>query len=313
MATATVHTRTELRIFYALVLALALYGQSTGASTWLIPTNAGPLQTAALWLLVIAFVLVLELGAVVLLRRAETQRRGGQPAVVAILAAIALALAAAGLSWAGHWGPSTADQIRAFAFAGSTLLGVIVWAIMADLSIDPTVARHRSVQSAVRRYIRDLSMDASEKAVLLATMDVPAITALITGGPDGLDAADGRDRNVRIARILARAIDPDTWHGPKPAPKPVKAAAVPAPRAVAAPSPRPAAPQRRAATAVPRGGPSNEAKRAALLAAWQKLRTELGTDRPPCRVLADAAGVGKSLAAKWLDEHLTDNGQEQTA
>jgi hypothetical protein len=49
------------------------------------------------------------------------------------------------------------------------------------------------------------------------------------------------------------------------------------------------------------------------LTAWQKLRAELGTDRPPCRVLADAAGVGKSLAAKWLDEHLTDNGQEQTA
>src|SRR5690606_32354418 len=238
MATATVHTRTELRVFYSLVLGLALYGQSTGASSWLVPDDASHLQAALLWVLVIAFVLVLELGAVVLLRRAETQRRAGERAWVAIFAAIVLAGGAAGLSWIGHWGTSTSAQIQSWAFAGATLLGVLVWAIMADLSIDATVSRHRAVESAVRRYVKDLSMDGSEKAVLLATMDVRMITQLITGGPDALGGADGRDRNVRIAHILARAIDPDTWHGQeaKPAAKKAAGAAAPAPALVSTPA-----------------------------------------------------------------------------
>ena|SRR5690606_32214070 len=214
MDTATVqHTRRELRVFYGLVLGLALYGQSTGASSWLVPDDASRLRSALLWVLVIAFVLVLELGAVVLLRRAETQRRAGERAWVAIFAAIVLAGGAAGLSWIGHWGTSTSAQIQSWAFAGATLLGVLVWAIMADLSIDATVSRHRAVESAVRRYVKDLDMDGSEKSVLMATLDVPMVTRLITGGPDALAGADVRDRNVRIARILAVAIDPDTWHG----------------------------------------------------------------------------------------------------
>jgi hypothetical protein len=324
MATATVHTRTELRVFYSLVLGLALYGQSTGASSWLVPDDASHLQAALLWVLVIAFVLVLELGAVVLLRRAETQRRAGERAWVAIFAAIVLAGGAAGLSWIGHWGTSTSAQIQSWAFAGATLLGVLVWAIMADLSIDATVSRHRAVESAVRRYVKDLSMDGSEKSVLLATMDVPMITRLITGGPDALTDADGRDRNVRIAKILAVAIDPDTWHGQdaKPAAKKAAGAAAPAPALVSTPAsapaaPKPAAPrQPRATTAKPRAPRSRDEARERLLAAWKGMREEMG-DRPPCRALADAAGVGKSLAANWLNDHLAQmengHGQEQAA
>lgn len=285
MAAPTVHTRAELRVFYGLVLALALYGQSTGASSWLIPPDAGALHAAALGLLVVAFVLVLELGAVVLLRRAEAQRRAGQKAAVAILAAIALALAAAALSWIGHWSPDLSDQIQAWAFAGSTLLGVIVWAIMADLAIDATVARHRSVAGAVRRYIKDLAMDDSEKAVLLATMDVPMITGLITGGPDTLEAADSRDRNVRIAKILAKAIDPDTWHGDTPKPAAPKA---PEPKAAAA-KPKPSS----------KPGRISRVDWGAVAAACERLRTELG--RPPsARELADATPYGKSTTAKYL-------------
>lgn len=328
MATATVHTRTELRVFYSLVLGLALYGQSTGASSWLVPDDASHLQAALLWVLVIAFVLVLELGAVVLLRRAETQRRAGERAWVAIFAAIVLAGGAAGLSWIGHWGTSTSAQIQSWAFAGATLLGVLVWAIMADLSIDATVSRHRAVESAVRRYVKDLSMDGSEKSVLLATMDVRMITQLITGGPDALGGADGRDRNVRIAHILARAIDPDTWHGQeaKPAAKKAAGAAAPAPALVSTPASAPAAPkpaptpaaprQPRATTAKPRAPRSRDEARERLLAAWKDMREEMG-DRPPCRALADAAGVGKSLAANWLNDHLAQmengHGQEQAA
>lgn len=312
MATATVHTRTELRVFYSLVLGLALYGQSTGASSWLVPDDATRLRSALLWVLVIAFVLVLELGAVVLLRRAETQRRAGERAWVAIFAAIVLAGGAAGLSWIGHWGTSTSAQIQSWAFAGATLLGVLVWAIMADLSIDATVSRHRAVESAVRRYVKDLSMDGSEKSVLLATMDVPMITRLITGGPDALTDADGRDRNVRIAKILAVAIDPDTWHGQdaKPAPKkpaPTPAAApAPAPRALPVPRPTPAAKRERKNTTT--------VDASAIVAAYERLTDESG--RPPSvRELAAATGYGKSTTAKVIKSHVMDmdNGQEQAA
>jgi hypothetical protein len=204
--------RTELRFFYAVVLVLALFGQSSGASSWLIPPGANQAQTFLYWFLVFAFVAVLELGAVVLLRRAETQRRNGQRAWVAILTAIALALGAAALSWAGHWGPAVHEQIQAWAFAGSTLLGVIVWAIMADLSIASHVAQNRAVRDAVRRYIKALEMDGAEKAVLLATVNIPLITRWIIEGTDSAEGT-GHERDIRIARILAKAIDPATWHG----------------------------------------------------------------------------------------------------
>lgn len=324
MASPTVpaHERTELRVFYAVVLVLALFGQSSGASSWLIPAGADSVQRFLYWFLVLAFVAVLELGAVVLLRRAETQRRAGQRAWIAIITAIALALGAAALSWAGHWGPAIHEQLQAWAFAGSTLLGVIVWAIMADLSIAEDVAQHRAVREAVRRYIRALTMDAAEKAVLLATINIPVITRWIIDGPDAAGAV-AHERDVRIARILAEAIDPDTWHGhdapavapeaPQPEPVPVpEFLHLPAlPDAPAAPSAQAAAPRaprrpRPAPRQTPPADPDQrDAERDDAFAnAWKELIAEYaaeGRTKPPsCRELGERAGYGKSTAAKWI-------------
>lgn len=100
---------------------------------------------------------------------------------------------------------------------------------------------------------------------------------------------------------------------PKPAPAPVPLPAV-EPRPTAERAPVLPAPRGRAARAEGKRL-QNEQKHAALLAAWTRLRDERGTDTPPCRDLAAAAGVGKSLAAKWLKDRITDmdNGQEAAA
>lgn len=291
------HARTELRVFYSVVLILALFGQSSGASSWLIPKDANEAQTFLYWLLVFAFVAVLELGAVVLLRRAETQRRNGQRAWIAILTAIALALGAAALSWAGHWGHAIHEQIQAWAFAGSTLLGVIVWAIMADLSIAAGVAQNRAVREAVRRYIKALEMDAAEKAVLLATVNIPLITRWIIEGPDSVEGA-GHERDIRIARILAKAIDPATWHGhqtalaevpdPVRAPRPVK---LPVKRVAPVKSPAPSVvDQADAFTAVQE--------------AFVDLYASTGK-RPGVRALEDAVQGAKKKSAihTWMQNH----------
>lgn len=306
--------RTELKVFYALVLALALYGQSTGASSWLVPDHAGTLQKTLLWVLVLAFVAVLELGGVVLLRRAEAQRRGGQRAAVAILTAIAIALGASGLSWIGHWSPALADQIQAWAFAGSTLLGVVVWAIMADLSIDPLVDRYRAVRVAIVRYVKGLPMDAAEKAVLTATLDIPFITRYITEGPGAVEGVRAHPRNARIAQILAEVIDPEAWHKTEK-PKPV----------VVPDAPRPVPSRRRAQHVKRTGGRSgivlagdtaptdltpasgrgpewpdlDVAKRAEIV--WGECATA-----PSAQQFADAVGCAKSTANTWIQKTLRE-------
>jgi hypothetical protein len=280
------------------VLILALFGQSSGASSWLIPQDANEAQRFLYWLLVFAFVAVLELGAVVLLRRAETQRRAGQRAWIAILTAIALALGAAALSWAGHWGPVIHEQIQAWAFAGSTLLGVIVWAIMADLSIAAHVAQNRAVREAVRRYIKALEMDAAEKAVLLATVNIPLITRWIIEGPDSVEGV-GHERDIRIARILAKAIDPATWHGHELAPKmkpAVASAKLPAADPVAEPVQKPVpkrAPQRRIRSDFSR-----------VEDAFVELYAATGK-RPGARALEDAVQGAKKKSAihAWMQRN----------
>jgi hypothetical protein len=288
--------RAELRVFYGVVLVLALFGQSSGASSWLIPPDANPVQRALYWLLVIAFVAVLELGAVVLLRRAETQRRAGERAWIAILTAIALALGAAALSWAGHWGPTVHEQIQAWAFAGSTLLGVIVWAIMADLSIAEHVAQHRAVREAVRRYIKALTMDNAEKAVLIATMNIPLITKWILDGPDAVEG-QGHERDLRIARILATAIDPSTWHGHQATPA--------APEPVQAPRPT-KVPVKRVAAQAP--SPAVSSQQPDAFAAVEKAFVELYVStgkRPGVRALEDAVQGAKKKSAihTWMQNH----------
>lgn len=104
---------------------------------------------------------------------------------------------------------------------------------------------------------------------------------------------------------------------PKPVMAPVSLPAT-EPCSDAEKTPNRLAPRRRAARAEGKQL-QNKQKHAALLEAWKDLRDELGTDRPPVRALGKAAGVGKSLAAKWLSSHLTDmdnrhgHGQEQAA
>lgn len=304
------HTRVELRVFYAVVLVLALFGQSSGASSWLIPPDAPPAQRSLYWLLVLAFVAVLELGAVVLLRRAETQRRSGQRAWIAILTAIALALGAAALSWAGHWGPEAHEQIQAWAFSGSTLLGVIVWAIMADLSIAENVAQHRAVREAVRRYVKALTMDNAEKAVLIATMNIPLITRWILDGPAAVEG-QGHERDLRIAAILATAIDPNTWHGHQgpAANAPVEVPVDPALVRVDAPAPV----VKRVKDAAPKQRPRSKSKRrdaaerdAKLLAAWLELDARGLGRLPTVTELCESTGIPRSTAGDWRKAHVAE-------
>lgn len=299
------HARTELRVFYVVVLVLALFGQSSGASSWLIPPGTNEIQRSLYWVLVVAFVAVLELGAVVLLRRAETQRRNGQRAWIAILTAIALALGAAALSWAGHWGPTIHEQIQAWAFAGSTLLGVIVWAIMADLSIDAQVARNRAVREAVRRYIRALQLDGAEKAVLLATVNIPLITRWIMEGPDSVEGT-GHERDIRIAGILATAIDPETWHGHEldvTIPKAPLAAKKPAPVPAPVEEPRPAATVKPKAPKPATGSP-RVADFGLVQDAFVELYVETGRV-PGCRAIeqkiaGEDRAPKKTTIAEWI-------------
>ncbi|MEU5157276.1 hypothetical protein [Glycomyces sp. NPDC021274] len=301
MTSTKAHARTELRIFYGVVLILALFGQSSGASSWLIPPDANEAQTILYWLLVFAFVAVLELGAVVLLRRAETQRRAGQRAWIAILTAIALALGAAALSWAGHWGPEVHEQLQAWAFSGSTLLGVIVWAIMADLSIAEHVAQHRAVRDAVRRYVKALTMDNAEKAVLIATMNIPLITRWILDGPAAVEG-QGHERDLRIAAILATAIDPNTWHGHQ-VPAQVDAAPVAEPVApVQAPAPRRAEPASAKTAPQPRRKTVQKFSPDEFAAAYQRLYLALGK-APSVTQLGLAGAWSRSMAGKWMQQN----------
>jgi hypothetical protein len=192
----------ELIVFYVLVLILAFYGQASGTSNWLIPDDADVPELLVLGALVIAFVLVLELGTVALLRRAEARLRAGDRARVAIVAATLLALGAATLSFVGHWGDSDVERIQSFAFAGTTLLGFTVWTIMSDLRKDPFVVRRGIVRDAVQQFIKNVPIDQKYKNMLIATADYDTIADSVT-----------RDlANEQIANILTQAIAPETWN-----------------------------------------------------------------------------------------------------
>lgn len=192
----------KLGIFYTLVLLLAFFGQAGGVEGWLIPSNAEGLTWVLLWGLVLAFVLVLELGTVVLLTRAEELRHHGKPAAVMIGAATVLALGAATLSFFGHWGEERADQIQACAFAGVTLLGFVIWLFMSDLREQPFIARRRTVRAAVKQFIKDLDLDDRYKNLVMASVDFDTIADDITRNM----------ANELIADMLGKAIAPAAWH-----------------------------------------------------------------------------------------------------
>jgi len=189
----------KLRVFYALVLLLAFYGQAGGVEGWLIPKDAETIEQVGLWVLVLAFVLVLELGTVVLLSRAQELRHAGEPAAVMIIAATILALGAATLSFVGHWED---NRIQACAFAGITLLGFVIWLFMSDLREQPFITRRRTVKAAVEQFIKDLDLDAKFKKLVMASVDFDNIADAITRGME----------NDLIAEKLGKAIAPAAWN-----------------------------------------------------------------------------------------------------
>jgi hypothetical protein len=196
------HIPVKLRVFYALVLLLAFFGQAGGVKGWLIPDDADRFQTFLLWILVLAFVLVLELGTVVLLSRAQELRHAGEPAAVMIAAATVLAFGAAALSFVGHWSDVQTDRIQACAFAGITLLGFVIWLFMSDLKEQPFISRRRTVKAAVEQFIKDLNLDAKYKKLVMASVDFDNIADAITRGME----------NDLIADMLGKAIAPAAWN-----------------------------------------------------------------------------------------------------
>lgn len=109
------HIRAHLRIFYALVLLIALAGQALAAREWL----GWPLLAA------LAAVAGVEFGGVVLSMHADERRRLGERALPARVLAAAVAAGAVALNWLGH-----DDHLVGGFFAGMSALGFSVWLIV---------------------------------------------------------------------------------------------------------------------------------------------------------------------------------------
>src|SRR6266511_3381703 len=103
-------------VFYVVVAATALAGQTGAAGGWL-----G-------WPVVFALpaVAALELGGIALAARADFRRRLGERAVAARVLSAGVAVFAVAFNWAGH-----ADHLAGGFFAGRSALGYGVWLIQA--------------------------------------------------------------------------------------------------------------------------------------------------------------------------------------
>lgn len=116
-------TGDTIRIFYFLVLVVALVGSSTAAKHWLIE-GQGPAPKAEWWHLPAALVAVAvyELGAVAVSRFADARRQLGERALVARAASAGLAGGAIAAQALGH------DDIGpALFFAGVSLTGYVIY------------------------------------------------------------------------------------------------------------------------------------------------------------------------------------------
>jgi hypothetical protein len=109
---AVVRTSHVRRCFYAVVLAVALAGQVSGAVQalhipllWAIPAVAG-----------------LELGGIVVLANADVRRRLGERAVASRLLSALIAAGAVAFNWLAH-----ANHLLGGFFAGMSALGYCVW------------------------------------------------------------------------------------------------------------------------------------------------------------------------------------------
>ena len=203
----------KTKTFYGIVLFLAMVGQFTAAVSWVhLPRPTGDwvegtpvphFVTMAEILVSLAFVIVLELGAVVLLLLAAERLQAGRrlSAFAALAASLLLGATAGYITYQGHWGDSSAEQLSAAGFLLVTLIGYTVALITMDWRESPEHKRARAVRAAVRRYIKSLTMADADRDVLLATLDDSKIAKDITAGLD----------NESIAERLSAAIDPSGW------------------------------------------------------------------------------------------------------
>lgn len=199
------HARTVLNAFYGLVLVLALVGQTTGAADW-VPISGG--ETEPTWFAVIryavafVFALVLELGAVALLAEAAIRAASGDRSIwLPMSGAFGFVTVAGSITFLGHWGNETGQQLSAVAFLLVTVVGFVMVLIKTDWKERPEHARRKAVEKAVNEYVSKLDMPEAEKAVLKASVGADEIARRITAGLD----------NDAIADRLADAIDPADW------------------------------------------------------------------------------------------------------
>jgi hypothetical protein len=113
------------RLFYVVVLCVALVGSSTAAQHWLIDEKTEP----ATWHLAAALiaVTVYELGAVAVSRFADQRRQLGERAIVARIASAALAGGAITAQYLGHQ-PDTGPAVF---FAGVSATGYVIYLLEA--------------------------------------------------------------------------------------------------------------------------------------------------------------------------------------
>jgi hypothetical protein len=112
LAAAVRRTAVMRRLFYAAVLAVALYGTATGAVA----------RFGLPWPVAIGGIFALELGGVVFLSNAETRRRLGEPATLSRLLGAAVAGAAATFNLVTH-----ANMLLGGFFALMSVLGFLAW------------------------------------------------------------------------------------------------------------------------------------------------------------------------------------------
>ncbi|WP_433688019.1 hypothetical protein ACQP0I_04170 [Micromonospora carbonacea] len=178
--------------FYALVLAVALIGQVTGAAQ----TLGVPLIIA------VPAVATLELGGVVLMADADVRRRLGERALASRLLSATIAASAAAFNWAAH-----PDHLLGGFYAAMSALGYLVWLI------------HAGNQRRDRlRATGNLPPTPPAYEVIGHWLRHPAITlrARTIAKADGLDLYDSlrharaaierERRNAAIAKVLHRKI-----------------------------------------------------------------------------------------------------------
>ncbi|MFI2663417.1 hypothetical protein [Micromonospora carbonacea] len=186
------HAAWTRQAFYALVLAVALVGQVTGAAQ----TLDVPLIIA------VPAVATLELGGVVLMADADVRRRLGERALASRILSAAIAAGAAAFNWAAH-----PDHLLGGFYAAMSALGYLVWLIHAGNQRRDRLRATGNLPPAPPAY-----------EVIGHWLRHPAITlrARTIAKAEGLDlydslrharaAATRERRNAAIAKVLHRKI-----------------------------------------------------------------------------------------------------------